>query len=421
MDTSNSKLLAGVPKDSARYNVLKLLLEEDALSLSDESKYEPFLLAQDAISRLIPELRKVTPPDQLATNTTPINCAQADAWSHYGVWFQSLGRHYEALQVFEALYEQLLAGQTETGTRLHKGLPLAWMGDSHRALGNIIHGKRYYMLTLCEDAITGKGVVDLASTGVYPRLVWLTGMPPEQLHRYAKECWEIYENDPTTGQFPESVVLELDQQWKTEVLPPQESGAYVVTKCFCHHLLDLLGKGDGRALEKLTHYLMASIPGCFAYPRRLTPSSDLDVFGIFEGPLVDFRSEVGRYFVSECKDQQPKKTKSGTKPNPVSTTDVAKFCNLLDSVGNKFGIVVSICGIAGEGKQRDADLECLKLYQRHRIAIVSLKLEDLAKVANGENLLSILRDKYMTIRLNLEAPAPPTPKRTTTVKPRRRP
>ena len=144
------------------------MLKEDCLSLGDENKYEPLLLGQDCIPRLISELQTAIPPKALAANTTSINCAQADAWSHYGVWFQSLGRHHEALLVFEALYEQLLACQAETGTRLHKGLPLVFMGDSHRNLGNIVHGKRYLMLTLCEDAITGKGIVDLNTTGVYP-------------------------------------------------------------------------------------------------------------------------------------------------------------------------------------------------------------------------------------------------------------
>jgi hypothetical protein len=134
------------------------------------------------------------------------------------------------------------------------------------------------------------------------------------------------------------------------------------------------------------------MPGCRAYRRKNTPSSDYDIVGVFEGSLVDFRSEFGRYCVGECKDHT----------DPADFTDVAKFCRVLDSTKAKFGIMFSKNGITGQGRRTDADLERLKVYQDRGIVIVVVDLDDLNQVTNGTNFISMLREKYMVVRLNLE-------------------
>ena len=53
---------------------------------------------------------------------------------------------------------------------------------------------------------------------------------------------------------------------------------------------------------------------------------------------VDFRSELGRYFICECKN---------LKDNPADFTDFSKFCQVLDSIKSKFGIIFSPTGISG--------------------------------------------------------------------------
>jgi hypothetical protein len=74
---------------------------------------------------------------------------------------------------------------------------------------------------------------------------------------------------------------------------------------------------------------------------------------------------------------------------------------VLDSIKAKFGIMVSKNGISGQGQRRDADLERLKVYQDRGIVIVVVDLDDLKDVAEGVDFISMLREKYMTVRLDL--------------------
>src|SRR5262249_5624688 len=55
---------------------------------------------------------------------------------------------------------------------------------------------------------------------------------------------------------------------------------------------------------------------------------------------VDFRSELGRVLVCECKDWS----------DPADFTTMAKFCRVLDSFKAKFGILFSKAGISGRDR-----------------------------------------------------------------------
>ena len=46
-------------------------------------------------------------------------------------------------------------------------MPLVWIGDCYFRMGFYVLAKRYMMLTLCEDAIREKGIIDTESGGVY--------------------------------------------------------------------------------------------------------------------------------------------------------------------------------------------------------------------------------------------------------------
>jgi hypothetical protein len=128
-----------------------------------------------------------------------------------------------------------------------------------------------------------------------------------------------------------------------------------------------------------------------------------------EGLELDFRSELRRYFVCECKDWKTK----------ADFSTRAKFCRVLDSVKSRFVILFSARGISGEGKNRDAELEQLKVFQDREIVIVVVDQKDLERVADGANFISLLRRKYERVRLNLiegsptrRSPAKPALRRT---------
>jgi hypothetical protein len=285
----------------------------------------------------------------------------------------------------------LLAYQVGRDTRVHKGTPLVWISECHAALGHPVLAKRYLMLTTCEDAIIHKGKIPPGTTGVYFRIVWRHGMSDAELARYAEEMWRLSEKYPEPARFPEWILQHLDKNWMTEYPTAKEASLYTVNSKYVRWLLASRSKGDGTTLELLAEYLVGAMPGCRASRRQQSHSTDYDVVCTLEGLDLDFRSELGRYFVCECKDWE----------KPADVTAFAKFCRILDSVKCRFGILFSREGISGEGKTRDAEREQLKVYQDRGMVVVVISELDLQAVAAGENFITMLRSKYEAVRLDL--------------------
>ena len=346
---------------------------------------------QDCVVRLLDDLRAHIAPEDLAPSTAA-NSTQCDVWSFFGVLLMLQGKAYQALEVFDALYVRILCYQDTTGSRFHKGLPLFHMSQCYQSLGRVVHAKRYMMLALCEDAVTGRGTLNLRDTGTYGRLAWHYGLSDQQIRRYAEQAHAEYLAHQAEAAMPEWMLQQLDQQWKTEIPSAQDAGVYQITRHYCKFLMDRLGAGDGKDLERLAEYLVGAMPGCRTYRRARTHSTDLDVIASVQGPVADFRSELGRYFVCECKDRTVDK---------ASFSDVAKFCRVLDSVKAKLGIIFCTTGHSGEGEAVDADREILKVYQDRGIVIVVVDRNDLQRVAEGANFISMLREKYEVVRLDL--------------------
>ncbi len=111
-----------------------------------------------------------------------------------------------------------------------------------------------------------------------------------------------------------------------------------------------------------------------------------------EGLDVDFRSELGRYFVCECKDWK----------DSADFTTMARFCRVLDSFKAKFGILFSKSGISGKSRAEYAAREQLKVFQDRGIVVVVINLEDLNRLAEGYNFISLLRTRYEAVRLDIQ-------------------
>ena len=339
---------------------------------------------RDSTARLLEDLpRRFTPRDveQGGPNQR--------AWELVALLHRSSGRPNEALQIFWGLYQHMLAAQ-EQGGRAHKGMPLVWMSDCFHDLRCPLHEKRYRMLTLCEDAIQSKGEIPPESTGSYHRLVW-TGLRELEFRRYARRFFELAEADPKAGMFPEALLQMVDDDWLTVIPSAEEAFLYFASEGYVRHLLGQLGASGGKALESLTDYLMSCMPGCRTRRRVRSPSSDYDVVCSMEGFEVDFRSELGRYFVCECKDWK----------DPADFATIAKFCRVLDSFKARFGILMSRSGISGQNRTTDAAREQLKVFQDRGIVVVVLDLEDLQSAAVGKNLISLLRKRYEAVRLDI--------------------
>lgn len=326
--------------------------------------------------------------DQVATGGS-----EQRAWEVVGLLHLNTGRVHEALAIFSRLYQHMLSAQT-TGGRIHKGMPLVWIAECFARLRFAVHAKRYLMLTLCEDALREKGAVSPENTGVYFRLVW-QGLPDKELRQYANRFYELSQQEPAEALFPEALLQRVDQGWITEFPSANEASSYWVNPAYLHHLFNKLGDGSGLALELLAEYLMSCMPGCRTMRRQRSGSTDYDIVCSIDGFELDFRSELGRYFVCECKDWS----------SPADFTAMAKFCRVLDSIKSRFGVLFSKSGISGAGASAFAAREQLKVFQDRGVVIVVLDLKDLERVNDGASLVQMLRERYEAVRLDLRGSA----------------
>jgi hypothetical protein len=327
--------------------------------------------------------------------------AEHKVWERVGAFYRQQKRILDALLIYSKLYDQLLAGQEAADTWCNKGTPLVWMSECYLAMGCPAIAQRHLMLTLIDDAIHWRGQVSPTETGSYFRLVWRGWLSEPDLKRYSKEAYKTYQISPKAARYPERVLQQLDRNWMAQAPSPQEAGVFATNLRYIDHLIHVLGDPSGKALEAIAEYLLTCMPGCRTMARRRSYSTDYDLVCSVDGIELDFRSELGRYFVCECKDWSV----------PADFTAMAKFCRVLDSVKSRFGILFSRQGITGEGKRRDAALEQLKLFQDRGIVIVVVDQHDLEWVARGANFISLLRTKYEKVRLNLAEDATATRRR----------
>ncbi len=338
------------------------------------------------VAMFIEELPKLFEAEKFSSDVEAQTC-----WERIGNFYKNQRRYHEALSIYQGLYDQFLTAQETIASWLHKGMPLVWISDCYSFMGFPVLTKRYLMLTLCEDAIRESGVISPNTTGIYFRLVWGSGLSYREIERYAHGIYKLHEDNPKDSLFPEWIIQELDQDWMTELPSPQEAAVYSVNSRYIQYMIENIGDKTGKALERLAGYILSCMPGCRTTLRQRTQSTDYDILCSMEGFDVDFRSELGRYFVCECKDWG----------KPADFTTMAKFCRVLDSVKSRFGILFSKNGISGEGQTKYAAREQLKVFQDRGMVIVVVDGKELELIADGENFINLLRTKYERVRLDL--------------------
>jgi len=270
------------------------------------------------------------------------------------------------------------------------------MSDCYFTIGYPFMSLRYVMLTLVEDAISDRGSVLPEKTGVYWRLVLRGWLSEEELQRYADKISALHRSYKIQSFYPEWVLQKLDRDWITWTPTPQEAGIFSANVHYLKYLVGCLGDKSGRTLEVLADYLLSCMPGCRTALLKRSYAGEYDLVCSAEGLDTDFRSELGRYFVCECKDWNA----------PADFTTIAKFCSVLDSINSRFGILFSEHGITGKGKREHAELQQLMIHQHRGIIIVIFDQHDLQRLTEGVNFISLLRSKYEKVRLNLRGETP---------------
>lgn len=312
-------------------------------------------------------------------------------WELFGLYYLNQGRVHEAIPLFYALYDRLLDYQEKTHCQVPKGTSLFWVSRCHAIAQRPVLAKRYMMLALCEDAIRDNGEFKAQRSGAYQQLVVNFGVSHKELLKYAGHIWKIYKKDKVKGFFPEWILQQLDDGWMTEQRSQSESSLYFLNIRYVRFLQTALKSNPGQSLECLAHYILTTIPGCRAKMDVRSQSTQYDVVGALEGQDFDFRSDLGRYFICECKDWS----------KPADFTTLAKLARVLESAKCKFGLLFSKLGITGEARTTAATRELLKVFQDRGIVIIVVSANDIAKIASGNNFVAMLRDKYEEVRLDL--------------------
>jgi hypothetical protein len=346
----------------------------------------PTIDRRDGASQLVKILKEMYPPEKIAHAGY-----EQQAWEYIGLYYRDVGLLYQAIIVINALYEHMLAYQQQTKSRIHKGMPLVWLRDFHIKLGHPVTAKRYALLTLCEDSIGDKGKVNIEGGGIYFRLSFEHGMPDSEIFHNAERMYKFYEANPTDGAFPEWIIQDLDNNWMIEYPSNKEPYLYVPNRIYMRHLATKIPDPTGEILERLSEYVLSTIPGFRTYRRQRTPSTDYDIVCAVEGLNFDFRAELGRYIICECKDWT----------RPVDFSAVVKFCRVLDSAKCKSGIIFSRSGISGESKTKFAEREILKIFQDRGMVIMVIDSNDMDRIYVDGNVISMLRKKYEQVRLDL--------------------
>jgi len=307
---------------------------------------------------------------------------------------------HEQLSLLLALYTKILEADILGNNHWPwKATTLVKISECFWVMNFPCLAKRYAMLALCDEASRAPIT---AAQGTYQRLLRFHGMLEREILRYATRIRQLYDDHSEYRRFPESILAELDDEWIVEVPSNQESSQYVATGTYIRYLLGKLNwlhqqqnadvNEKGRLLEKLAAYCLFCMPG--ARVRLRVPEegtgTDRDVVCSLEGHTVDFRTELGRYFVAECKANAETKT-----PFDVA----AKFARSLSKVKAKFGILFCPQGVTGQFKDTHAQKEQLDLYRDSGIVMVLLTERNLQHIASGRNLINILRFKYDQVRL----------------------
>lgn len=330
-------------------------------------------------------------------NAAPFEMAIQDEaavrlWQSCAVKLIRASHFHDATDLLQVLYHGAMVTQgSQRPSSSVKGTALVWLAEAHLHLGHRALAQRYAVLTLCEDAIGAKGEwARLIGWGGYWRARLQFGVTDHEAQSLVNEFWQAFQVDPTMGRFPEWVLQQVDERWRTELPATSESGRYQINRHYARELLNRLGSDKGTAFELLAQYLFSSIPGWRTRRRVRTPSTDYDVMCTLEGVPVDFRGDLGRFVVCECKDWS----------SPINFGAVAKFARVLQSAKCRCGILLSRNGVTGRGHTGDAARELIKVYQDTGIAILVLDLDDLNLVVDGANLIQVLRDKYEQVRLD---------------------
>lgn len=358
----------------------------DSLLREIPNKYHSYFSDVEGEDKALNELRN----DYFNPQNRHEKAENKRVWECVALFFFNSNKTFQAITIIKELYWSILKYQITENKYIHKGLPLVWLYEFYRQVNYIWISKKYMYLTCVEDSIREKGVFD-RKAGVYFRLNHHFGMSNEEINKLGQSLYKIYEDNKQTIVYPEYYLQIYGDSWKTSLTSAEEQSVWDLNPFYFKALLDNIGTGTGESLENLAEYLMMCLPGARVKKRVKTHSTDIDVLCVIDGHFYDFRSELGRYIICECKNWKKK----------ANFTTVAKFMRVLDTAKCKTGVLFSKNGISGKSKRNNAEIEIIKYFQDREKIVIVISEDDLKDIATGVSFLTILRNKYENIKFDL--------------------
>jgi hypothetical protein len=146
----------------------------------------------------------------------------------------------------------------------------------------------------------------------------------------------------------------------------------------------------GKALEDITEYLFALIPGVRATARDALNefhSEEIDI-GFWNDERSDGLRQFPAQFLVECKNWQ----------SPVGSLGVCWFLVKLERRSLKFGVLVALKGISG-GASPDlkAAHEIAAYFLTKGIQLIVLTRNEIGRLKSTEELVNLLKEKLVQL------------------------
>lgn len=330
-------------------------------------------------------------------------------WNNIGLSFLRNGQFMEALTVFQSQLHCYLDIQDQTNKRIHKGTPYHFLGQVYLQIGNIGYAREQFLLAFVEDILTEiqseKGArsipkVENCFDCPAPIVLELTfRMRKEELNDLYEFTKNVLVEDTTNKWlYPEVLLL----RWRNYKEKNPEEGILVsraVEETLFHintHYLNELYKKtvddpSGENMEELATYLFSCVYGFEPIPKLQTEAFHFDVVVrnlIRTHPLL---SMLGEYIGVEAKNIR----------TSVNAEQLNHFIHKLRLHNMRCGIIFTNTGISGIGYESDLrygkNIQ-IKTFNRDNLIVFDITSNDIERIINGNNLISILLKKYEEIR-----------------------
>ena len=148
----------------------------------------------------------------------------------------------------------------------------------------------------------------------------------------------------------------------------------------------------GKALEDLACYLFDTIPGVTISLRNVLNAFNNEEIDV---AIWNEKSKNGLYFLPhtvliECKNWSV----------PVSSNEVAWFCNKLHSRGLDFGILIANNGITGDAEQLTAAHHTIAMHLAQKRQLIVITRDEIDNLRTTQEMTQLIKGKLCLLAVS---------------------